>query len=69
MFACLSIQGVTACGFPAAYFPFTLRLKGRAVFVSIAVIVVRGRSERFDPAPEFSVNIANDADSFSVTAT
>jgi hypothetical protein len=41
MFAYLSIQGVTACGFPAAYFPFTLRLKGRAVFVSIAVIVVR----------------------------
>ncbi|MEY2605918.1 MAG: hypothetical protein QOH31_3734 [Verrucomicrobiota bacterium] len=41
MFAYLSIKGVTACGFRAAYFPSTLRLKGRAVFVSIAVIVVR----------------------------
>jgi hypothetical protein len=40
MFAWLSIKGVTACGSLAAHF-LTLRLKGRAVFVSIAVIIVR----------------------------
>jgi hypothetical protein len=41
MFACLSIKGVTACGSPAAHPPSTLRLNGGAVFVSIAVIIVR----------------------------
>jgi hypothetical protein len=41
MFALLRIRGVTAWDSLAAHCPFTLRSKRQAVFVSIAVIIVR----------------------------
>jgi hypothetical protein len=41
MFALSRSKGVTAWGSLATHYPFILRLKRRAVFVSIAVIIVR----------------------------